>query len=102
MLDKLDAIKAKFDELGVALTNPEIVRNRLKIASTVGNAKSFLAVQQEFGRVFLLADVPDADLAVGGGPGDQLLRRARGHRGWVVSVNSNEPFVSCMSPVSTW
>ena len=25
MLDKLDAIKAKFDDLGVALTNPEIV-----------------------------------------------------------------------------
>ena len=27
MLDKLDAIKAKFDNLGVALTNPEIVRD---------------------------------------------------------------------------
>ena len=26
-----------------------IVRNRLKIASTIGNAKAFLAVQQEFG-----------------------------------------------------
>jgi len=25
MLDKLDAIKAKFDNLAVALTNPEIV-----------------------------------------------------------------------------
>ena len=25
MLDKLDAIKAKFDDLSVALTNPEIV-----------------------------------------------------------------------------
>lgn len=31
------------------LTNPGIVRNRLKIASTIGNAKAFLAVQREFG-----------------------------------------------------
>jgi DNA-3-methyladenine glycosylase I len=31
------------------LQNPGIVRNRLKIASTVSNAKAFLAVQAEFG-----------------------------------------------------
>ena len=31
------------------LTNPGIVRNRLKIGSTVGNAKAFLAIQHEFG-----------------------------------------------------
>jgi len=31
------------------LRNPGIVRNRLKIGSTVGNAKAFLAVQREFG-----------------------------------------------------
>ena len=31
------------------LQNPGIVRNRLKIASTVGNAKAYLAVQREFG-----------------------------------------------------
>jgi peptide chain release factor 1 len=30
MLDKLEAIKAKFDDLGVALTNPEIVGNNQK------------------------------------------------------------------------
>ncbi len=30
MLDKLDAIKAKFDNLGVALTNPEIVTDNKK------------------------------------------------------------------------
>ncbi len=30
MLDKLDAIKARFDELGVALTNPEIVSDNKK------------------------------------------------------------------------
>ncbi|MCB0698486.1 MAG: peptide chain release factor 1 [Chitinophagales bacterium] len=32
MLDKLEAISARFDELGVALTNPEIVANNKKYA----------------------------------------------------------------------
>lgn len=31
------------------LEDPGIVRNRLKIASAIGNARAFLAVQQEFG-----------------------------------------------------
>jgi DNA-3-methyladenine glycosylase I len=31
------------------LADPGIVRNRLKIAATIGNAKAFLAVQKEFG-----------------------------------------------------
>ena len=31
------------------LTDPGIVRNRLKISSTIDNAKAFLAVQKEFG-----------------------------------------------------
>ncbi|MCU1263828.1 MAG: DNA-3-methyladenine glycosylase [Acidobacteria bacterium] len=37
---------AKLDKL---LQNPGIVRNRLKIASALQNAKAFLAVQNEFG-----------------------------------------------------
>lgn len=32
ILDKLEAIKARFDELGVALTNPEIVSNNRKFS----------------------------------------------------------------------
>ncbi|HZC66186.1 MAG TPA: DNA-3-methyladenine glycosylase I [Candidatus Dormibacteraeota bacterium] len=31
------------------LADPGIIRNRLKIAATIGNAKAFLAVQKEFG-----------------------------------------------------
>jgi DNA-3-methyladenine glycosylase I len=31
------------------LTDPSVVRNRLKVESTVSNAKAFLAVQKEFG-----------------------------------------------------
>ena len=32
MLDRLEAIKAKFEQLGVALTNPAIVNNNKKFA----------------------------------------------------------------------
>lgn len=37
------------EKLAQLLENPGIVRNRLKLASTVTNAKAFLAVQKEFG-----------------------------------------------------
>ena len=42
---------AKYDQQKVAslLTNDGIIRNRLKIASAVQNARAFLAVQKEFG-----------------------------------------------------
>ncbi len=42
---------AKFDEDDIArlLADPGIVRNRLKVRATIGNAKAFLAVQEEFG-----------------------------------------------------
>ena len=42
---------ARFDakKIEALLKNPGIIRNRLKIRSTVGNAKAFLAVQKEFG-----------------------------------------------------
>jgi peptide chain release factor 1 len=34
MLDKLEAIKGRFEQLGIALTNPEIVSNNKKFAET--------------------------------------------------------------------
>jgi DNA-3-methyladenine glycosylase I len=42
---------ARFDKRRVdrLLTNPGIVRNRLKIESTVSNARAFLDVQREYG-----------------------------------------------------
>ena len=51
-LDQFDARRiARYDARRVAqlLANPGLVRNRLKIAATVQNAKTFLAVQREFG-----------------------------------------------------
>ncbi len=50
--DNFDARKiAKYDARKVKslLADPGIVRNRLKIAATIQNAKAFLAVQKEFG-----------------------------------------------------
>ena len=50
--DRFDARKiARYDDAKVAalLADAGIVRNRLKIASTISNAQAFLAVQKEFG-----------------------------------------------------
>lgn len=50
--DHFDAAKvARYDQrkLDSLLKNEGIIRNRLKIASAVSNAKSFLEVQKEFG-----------------------------------------------------
>jgi DNA-3-methyladenine glycosylase I len=42
---------AKYDDRKVAklLADPGIVRNRLKVAASIANARVFLAVQKEFG-----------------------------------------------------
>ena len=50
--DRFDArVVAEYGSADVKrlLADPGIIRNRLKIASAIGNAKSFLAVQREFG-----------------------------------------------------
>lgn len=50
MLDKLEAIKAKFDDLGVALTNPEIVSDN----------KKFSALSKEYRSLGKIVDVRNA------------------------------------------
>ena len=50
--DNFDARKiAQYDDRKTAalLADPGIVRNRAKVASAIGNARAFLAVQKEFG-----------------------------------------------------
>ncbi|MDX1251851.1 MAG: DNA-3-methyladenine glycosylase I [Gammaproteobacteria bacterium] len=50
--DHFDATKmARYDDSKMAalLADPGIVRNRLKVAAAVQNAKAFLAVQEKFG-----------------------------------------------------
>ncbi len=62
--DNFDPAKvARYDAKKVAalLADAGIVRNRLKIAAAIGNAKAFLAVQEEFGTFdrYLWGFVPD-------------------------------------------
>jgi DNA-3-methyladenine glycosylase I len=50
--DHFDAARiAKYDQrkVGKLLADPGIVRNKLKVASAILNAKAFLAIQKEFG-----------------------------------------------------
>ena len=50
--DDFDPVKvAAYDDAKVAelLANPGIVRNRLKVAAAIGNARAFLNAQAEFG-----------------------------------------------------
>jgi DNA-3-methyladenine glycosylase I len=52
VFDNFDAEKvARYDAKKVRqlLSDPGIIRNRLKIAATISNAQAFLKVQQEFG-----------------------------------------------------
>ncbi len=62
VLDKRDAFRAAFDNFELnkvceyddektaqLLSNPAIIRNRLKVRAAVGNAKVFRKIQEEFG-----------------------------------------------------
>ena len=52
VFDHFDANKiAQYDaeKVGALLSDPGIIRNRLKIAATISNAQAFLAVQRELG-----------------------------------------------------
>ncbi len=48
MLDKLEAIKARFEQLGVALTNPEIVGNNKRFAETSKEYRSLEKIVQAY------------------------------------------------------
>ena len=49
MLDKLEAIKGRFDQLGIALTNPEIVSNNRKFAETSKEYRSLEKIVAAYG-----------------------------------------------------
>ncbi len=56
MLDKLEAIKARFDHLGVALTNPEIVSDNKKFTATSREYRSLEKVVQAYNAYRKLLD----------------------------------------------
>jgi peptide chain release factor 1 len=49
MIDKLEAIKARFEQLGVALTNPAIVSNNKKFAETSKEYRSLEKIVKAYG-----------------------------------------------------
>ncbi len=48
MLDKLEAIKAKFDQIGVALTNPEIINNQKEFGKYSKEYRSLEKIVQPY------------------------------------------------------
>lgn len=58
MLDKLEAIKARFDDLGVALTNPEVVNDNRKFSQLSKEYRSLEKIMEAYGQYrTLLADL---------------------------------------------
>src|SRR5258706_13548834 len=56
MLDKLEAIKARFDQLGVALTNPQIVNNNKKFVETSKEYRSLEKIVNAYNEYKKLLD----------------------------------------------
>jgi peptide chain release factor 1 len=48
MIDKLDAIKARFDQIGIALTNPEIINNQKEFGKLSKEYRSLEKIVQPF------------------------------------------------------
>ncbi len=77
MLDKLEAIKARFDQLGVALTNPEIVGNNRKFAETSKEYRGLEKIVQAYEEYRkMLDDIQFYREAMSGGD-DELRDLAR-------------------------
>ncbi|MEO8173206.1 MAG: PCRF domain-containing protein, partial [Sediminibacterium sp.] len=48
MLDKLDAIKARFEQVGIALTNPEIINNQKEFGNYSKEYRSLEKIVQPY------------------------------------------------------
>lgn len=73
MLDRLEAINARFEQLGVALTNPEIVGNNKKFAETSKEYRSLEKIVVAYKSYLrLLDDIDFSREALNGG--DEELR----------------------------
>ena len=56
MIDKLEAIKARFEQLGIALTNPEIVNDNKKFTATSREYRSLEKIVQAYNAYRKLLD----------------------------------------------
>ena len=71
MLDKLEAIKARFDQVGVALTNPEIINNQAEFGKMSKEYRSLEKIVQPYLRyVKVLADYQFAKDSLNGDDAD--------------------------------
>ncbi|HCT22245.1 MAG TPA: peptide chain release factor 1, partial [Chitinophagaceae bacterium] len=48
MIDKLEAIKARFEQIGVALTNPEIINNQREFGKLSKEYRQLEKIVQPF------------------------------------------------------
>lgn len=77
MLDKLEAIKARFDQLGVALTNPEIVNDNKKFTATSKEYRSLEKIVTAYNSYrTLLDDIDFYKEALNGGD-DEMRELAK-------------------------
>ncbi|SDC88784.1 peptide chain release factor 1 [Niabella drilacis] len=77
MLDKLEAIKAKYDQLGVALTNPEIVGNNKRFAATSKEYRSLEKIVTAYNAYKNLLDDLEFNKEALNGDDDELRELAK-------------------------
>jgi peptide chain release factor 1 len=77
MLDKLEAIKARFDQLGVALTNPEIVNDNKKFTATSREYRSLEKVMQAYNAYKNVLDNIEFNTEVLNGDDDEMRNLAK-------------------------
>jgi len=77
MLDKLEAIKARYDQLGVALTNPEIVSQNKVFAATSKEYRSLEKIVIAYQQYIKLLDDIDFNREALNGDDDELRELAK-------------------------
>jgi len=77
MLDKLEAIKGRFDQLGIALTNPEIVSNNRKFAETSKEYRSLEKIVAAYGEYKKILDDIDFYKEALNGDDDEMRELAK-------------------------
>jgi peptide chain release factor 1 len=78
MLEKLEAIKARFDELGVALTNPEIVGNNRRFAEVSKEYRSLERIVRSYEEYRRLLDDIEFNREALQGDDEELRELAKG------------------------
>ena len=77
MLDKLEAIKARFEDLGVALTNPEIVSDNKKFTALSKEYRSLEKIVKRYEEYKLLLSDLDIYKEALNGDDDELRELAK-------------------------